>query len=45
VAWTSREPLREAGEIQDRVAFFDERVDISVDGAAPERPVTPWSRR
>ena len=38
-------PLREAGEIKDRIAFFDEHADITVDGRALERPVTPWSRR
>jgi len=45
VAWTYRQPLREAAEITDRVAFFDERVDLVVDGERLERPVTPWSAR
>ena len=45
VAWFYPAPLREAGEIKDRIAFFDEHADISVDGRALERPVTPWSRR
>jgi uncharacterized protein (DUF427 family) len=45
VAWTYREPLREAAEITGRIAFFDERVDVLVDGMRRERPVTPWSRR
>ena len=44
VAWTYREPLREAAEVTDRVAFFNERVDIIVDGERLERPITPWSR-
>jgi uncharacterized protein (DUF427 family) len=44
VAWTYRQPLREAAEIAGRVAFFNERVDIAVDGERLERPVTPWSR-
>jgi hypothetical protein len=26
------------------VAFFDERVDVTVDGERRERPQTPWSR-
>jgi uncharacterized protein (DUF427 family) len=43
VAWTYPEPLREAVEIKDRVAFFNERVDFVIDGARVERPVTPWS--
>jgi uncharacterized protein (DUF427 family) len=45
VAWTYPEPLREASEVQGYVAFFNEHVDIFVDGERLERPVTPWSRR
>jgi uncharacterized protein (DUF427 family) len=44
VAWSYPEPLREAREVTDRIAFFDERVELVVDGVALERPVTPWSR-
>jgi len=44
VAWFYPEPLREAGEIAGRIAFFNERVDIIVDGERLDRPVTPWSR-
>jgi uncharacterized protein (DUF427 family) len=43
VAWTYHEPLREAGPVRDHIAFFDERVDVIVDGHRRERPVTPWS--
>jgi uncharacterized protein (DUF427 family) len=45
VAWTYEQPLREASEVTGRIAFFNERVDIVVDGERLERPVTPWSRR
>ena len=45
VAWSYPAPLREAAEITDRVAFFDEHVDVTVDGVPVARPVTPWSRR
>lgn len=45
IAWTYAEPLREAAEVAGLVAFFNERVDLAVDGVAQERPVTPWSRR
>jgi hypothetical protein len=38
------EPLREAAEVTDRIAFFNERVDLLVDGAQQERPVTPRGR-
>jgi uncharacterized protein (DUF427 family) len=44
IAWTYPEPLREAAEVTGRVAFFNERVDIVVDGKRLERPITPWSR-
>jgi uncharacterized protein (DUF427 family) len=44
VAWTYRHPLREAAEVTDRIAFFNELVDVIVDGERLERPVTPWSR-
>jgi hypothetical protein len=29
--------------VTDRIAFFNERVDVFVDGERLERPVTPWS--
>ena len=45
VAWTYPAPLREAAEVTDRICFFNELVDIVVDGTPLERPVTPWSRR
>ena len=45
LAWTYREPLREAAEVTDRIAFFNERVTIRLDGRELERPVTPWSQR
>lgn len=45
IAWSYPEPLREASEVKNRVAFFNEQVDIVVDGTRLDRPVTPWSRR
>jgi uncharacterized protein (DUF427 family) len=45
IAWSYPEPLREAAEVTDRIAFFNERVDLVVDGTRLERPVTPWSPR
>ena len=45
VAWTYIAPLREAAEVTDRIAFFQEHVDLVIDGERLERPVTPWSRR
>lgn len=43
LAWSYAEPLREASEVAGRVAFFDERVDVVLDGVRRERHVTPWS--
>jgi len=45
LAWTYESPLREAAQVRGLVAFFDERVDITLDGQRLERPVTPWSPR
>jgi uncharacterized protein (DUF427 family) len=44
VAWTYHQPLHDAEPVRDRIAFFDERVDVVVDGQRRDRPVTPWSR-
>jgi uncharacterized protein (DUF427 family) len=45
LAWSYPEPLREAAEATGRIAFFNELVDITVDGERVRRPQTPWSRR
>jgi uncharacterized protein (DUF427 family) len=45
LAWTYEQPLREAAEVTGLVAFFDERVDVVLDGTPRTRPVTPWSDR
>jgi uncharacterized protein (DUF427 family) len=43
IAWTYRHPLREAEPIRDLVSFFNERVDVIVDGRRSQRPITPFS--
>jgi uncharacterized protein (DUF427 family) len=43
IAWTYHHPLREAEPVRDLVAFFNERVDVIVDGQPWQRPVTPFS--
>ena len=43
VAWTYHEPLHDAEPVRDRICFFDERLDMIVDGKRRDRPVTPWS--
>jgi uncharacterized protein (DUF427 family) len=43
IAWTYRDPLREAEPVRDHIAFFNERVDVIVDGQRRQRPITPFS--
>jgi hypothetical protein len=38
-----QDPLHDAAPVRGYVAFFNERVDVFVDGERHERPVTPWS--
>ncbi len=43
IAWTYPDPLHDAEQVRDLVCFFDERVDVTVDGERRPRPVTPWT--
>jgi uncharacterized protein (DUF427 family) len=43
IAWSYPAPIPEAPKIENLVAFFDEKVDVVVDGVLRERPVTRWS--
>lgn len=45
LVWSYREPTLEASKIRDLLCFFNERVDLYVDGELQERPLTQWSRR
>jgi uncharacterized protein (DUF427 family) len=44
LAWTYAEPQHDAEPVRDCIAFFNERVDLVVDGVREERPQTQWSR-
>lgn len=44
IAWSYDRRFPDAAQIHGLVSFFNERVDITVDGVRQERPVTPWSR-
>jgi len=44
LAWSYPDPIPENPKIRDLLCFFNERVDLVVDGVVQERPVTPWSR-
>jgi uncharacterized protein (DUF427 family) len=43
VAWSYPLPQHDAAPVRDLIAFFDERVDIEVDGVRGDRPRTQWS--
>lgn len=43
ICWSMEEPLSDGTEVCGMVAFFNERVDITLDGVPQPRPVTPWS--
>jgi uncharacterized protein (DUF427 family) len=43
LAWCYPEPRREVTPITGMIAFFNERVDVELDGELQERPFTPWS--
>jgi len=45
LVWSYAEPQHDAEAVRGLVCFFNERVDIELDGVAGERPVTQWSRR
>ena len=42
-AWIYRELLLDATPVKDLICFFNERVDVTVDGVPESRPRTPWS--
>ena len=43
LAWSYPEPIPECPRIAGLVAFFNEHVDLTVDGEPQPRPFTPWS--
>jgi uncharacterized protein (DUF427 family) len=45
LVWYYEQPLDEVGRIKDLVCFFNEKVDIELDGELQQRPDSPWSHR
>lgn len=43
LAWSYPEPLHDALRVKDRISFYAEKADYSIDGVEQERPLTPWS--
>lgn len=44
IVWSYLDPLPECPRIKGLLSFFDEMVDVYVDGELQPRPATPWSR-
>lgn len=44
VAWSYPDPFPAVGRIAGRIAFYNELVDITLDGVATERPVSVFSQ-
>jgi uncharacterized protein (DUF427 family) len=43
LVWSYPHPIPENPKIRDLLSFYNERVDLVVDGEPQPRPVTPWS--
>ncbi|HWK16503.1 MAG TPA: DUF427 domain-containing protein [Solirubrobacteraceae bacterium] len=43
LVWTYENPLAETVRIAGLLCFFNERVDVEVDGELQQRPESPWS--
>ena len=44
LVWYYPAPIVEASRITDLLCFFNEKVDLELDGELQERPESPWSR-
>jgi uncharacterized protein (DUF427 family) len=45
IAWSYALPFPAVAKIKDRIAFYNEVVDITVDGVLQERPRSPFSKK
>jgi uncharacterized protein (DUF427 family) len=43
VVWSYPDPIPECPRIAGLICFYNEKVDLTVDGVPEERPQTPWS--
>jgi uncharacterized protein (DUF427 family) len=43
LVWYYPDPIPEAADIEGHLCFFNEKVDLEVDGEAQQRPQTQWS--
>lgn len=44
LVWAYRDPERDAEPVRDLFCFFNERVDLEIEGELAERPQTQWTR-
>jgi uncharacterized protein (DUF427 family) len=44
VAWSYEDPIPVAAALQGRVAFYDEVVDVDIDGERQERGYSPFAK-
>ena len=44
LVWSYPAPQHDAAPVRDLLCFFNERVDLELDGELGERPLTQWSR-
>ncbi|MHA6511514.1 DUF427 domain-containing protein [Tessaracoccus sp. Z1128] len=43
IAWSYEDPLHDGEPVRNLIAFFTERLDLTLDGESQPRPRTPWS--
>ena len=43
IVWGYPAPLSECSRIENLVCFYNEKVDLYLDGELQERPKSPWS--
>ena len=43
VVWSYPDPIEECPKIRGYLSFFNEKVDVYVDGELQTRPITNWS--
>ena len=43
LVWYYPEPIPEAAKIKGHLCYFNEKVDLEVDGEEQERPMTQWA--
>ena len=43
IVWSYPEPIPECPKIKDLLCFFNEKVDVYINGILQERPQSPWS--